>query len=587
MGNFFEELKRRNVVKAAISYVVVSWATIQVTQILFEAFEIPTIVLRYVLFTLIGGFPLWLLFAYRFEWTPTGFKKTEDVEPEVSVSKQTGKRLNTIIIASLIVAVLLLLADRFFNITRPANQTGAPEKSIAVLPFADMSPGKDQEYFSDGLSEELLNLLAKIPDLKVIARTSSFAFKGKHEDLRIIGEKLGVAYILEGSVRKSGNTLRITTQLIKARDGSRLWNETYDRTLDDIFKVQDDIAGHVVQQLKVTLLGGNVPVSTIMKPEAYNLYIEGLYFARRVSKENLEKAEVKFKEALAIDSAVAPIWDGLSSVYSNQTGPGWRPVEEGIRLAKEAALKALELNPNYAPAHSSLSYIYRTFDLDFEKADKEIKKALELDPGNVSVISNAATLASSLGRLDEAIELGKKAIAADPLRSTSHFNLSVNYYQKGDWENAETSMRKVLELAPERNAVYYILSRIQLLSGQEKEAMESLEREPEEGWKVCGWPLIYSKLGRKAEADAALKNLIAGYSDDSAYQIAQLYSYRGEIDKAFEWLERAYQQQDAGLSLLMVDPLMRNLHNDLRWLSFLQKMNVANYWHEYKAKYLK
>jgi len=255
LKHFLHELQRRNVIKAAISYVVFSWVLIQAASILYPSFGWGQGAITNTVIVLVIGFPLWIVFAYVFEWTPKGFKKTDDVAEEASVAKTTGKKMNAVIFVGMALAIVLLVADRIFNFTGAMETPSTNDKSIAVLAFADMSPDRDQEYFSDGISEEILNLLAKIPDLKVISRTSSFSYKGKEQNIKKIGEELQVAHVLEGSIRKAGNTFRITAQLIDTRDGAHIWSETYDRPMDSIFKVQDEIAGRVTRQLKATLLG--------------------------------------------------------------------------------------------------------------------------------------------------------------------------------------------------------------------------------------------------------------------------------------------------------------------------------------------
>ncbi len=484
--------------------------------------------------------------------------------------------------AVLLFALSYFAFQKFYN---PSATDGQPEKSIAVLPFVNMSTDKEQEYFSDGLSEELLNLLAKIPDLKVIARTSSFSFKGKNEDLRTIGEKLGVTHILEGSVRKNGNTLRITAQLIKVDDGTHIWSETYDRTLDDIFKLQDEISAAVVDQLKLKLLKTATQPAP-MKAEAYNLYLEGRFFTNRSNKESFEKAIEKFKEALAMDPDAALVWAGLSTAYANQAGNGFIPVDDGYRQARQAAEKALQLNPNLGAGYKSLGSMYMNYDWDFVRADEAFKKALELDPTGAGPLANSAILLLHLGKLDESIELSKKAIAADPLRAGIYSNLSITYYFKGELDKAEAAIRKTLDMAPGFGGAYNRLSCIQLAQGKYEAALQSILKENEDGWLLEGLPLVYYKLNRKVEAEKALDNLIQKHGDGSACQIAETYAYLDEKDKAFEWLEIAYKQRDGGMVQMLGDPLLRTLHSDARWLPFLQKMRLADYWPEYKKKYL-
>ena len=416
-------------------------------------------------------------------------------------------------------------------------------------------------------------MLAKIPELKVIGRTSSFSFKGKNEDLRTIAEKLGVAHILEGSVRKSGNTVRITAQLINAIDGTHLWSETYDRNMDDIFKVQDEIAGAVVSQLKVALL---VPIQpATQNPEAYNLYLQGKYFADRRGKENYALAIEKYKLALAIDSNSAPAWAGLAFVYISQVGSGDVPVKVGFTQAREAVQQALQIDPLLSEAFAVQGRIYWSYDWDWAKADESTKRALELAPGNAASLLTAGRLALNSGRFDKAIALLKQSIAIEPLRAYTYIIMAQAHYYAGNFPEAEAASRKALELNPASPVTNYRLAMVQLEQGKYEAALESILKEPHEGWRFSGLPLVYYKLNRKAESDAALKELITKYSQEGAYQVAEAYAYRGEIDLAFQWLERAYQQRDPGLTEMKVSRLLKNLHSDARWLPFLKKMKLA------------
>jgi serine/threonine protein kinase/TolB-like protein/Tfp pilus assembly protein PilF len=453
-------------------------------------------------------------------------------------------------------------------------QTGTP--SIAVLPFVNMSSDKEQEYFSDGLSEELLNDLAKIPGLRVAARTSSFQFKGKTEDLRTVGEKLNVGTILEGSVRKEGNRVRITAQLIKAADGFHMWSETYDRELKDVFAVQDEIARSVAGSLKVTLLGGKTatPSAQGTNADAYNAYLQGRYFLGRRSKENVEKALGYYEQAIKLDPAYAPAWVGLADAYSSLGDAGYLPVEEGYRKAREAADRALALDVNLAEAHAAMGLIKTNYDWDWAGADAAFQRALSLEPANAMVVLQAARLAAALGRFEEALALDRRAVTLDPLNTRAHFTLGLHAYYAGRLEEAAAAMKKALELNPERPLLHEMLSRIYLAQVRPQEALAEAEREPEEWSRLEGLALAYHALGRKKEADAALAELIAKHHADSAYQIAEVYAFRGEADRAFEWLERAYSQRDGGLAQMKGDPLLKSLERDPRYAAFLKKMRL-------------
>jgi len=455
-----------------------------------------------------------------------------------------------------------------------AGQTGTP--SIAVLPFVNMSSDKEQDYFSDGLSEELLNDLAKIPGLRVAARTSSFQFKGKTEDLRTVGEKLNVGTILEGSVRKEGQRVRITAQLIKVADGFHLWSETYDRQLNDIFAVQDEIARSVAGSLKVTLLGGKTatPSAQGTNADAYNAYLQGRYFYERRTKENLEKAAGYYEQATKLDPSYAPAWVGLAETRSKQADQGYLPIEEGYRKARAAAERALALDPNLAEAHAAMGWIEMSYDWDWSGADASYQRALAREPGNASVVRGASELASNLGRFAEALAQDRRAIELDPLNVSTHIYLGEHAYRAGRLEEAAAAFKKALDLNPERPFTHTGLGMVYLEQGRAQEALAEMEREPEPFYHLGGQALAYHALGQKKEADEALAEYVAKYHAEGAYQIAELYAFRGETDKAFEWLERAYAQRDTGLSQMKGDLLLKSLERDPRYAAFLKKMRL-------------
>jgi len=448
--------------------------------------------------------------------------------------------------------------------------------SIAVLPFVDLSPNRDQEYFADGLTEELLNVLVKNSRLRVAGRTSSFQFKNKSEDLRAIGKKLNVSTLLEGSVRKAGSRVRITTQLVKVADGFHLWSETYDRELDDIFGVQDDIARSVADALNVALLGGATGASNARSPnaEAYNTYLQGRYFLGLNTKETLEKAIQYFRQALDLDSSYAPAWAGLSQAYAGQAAEGYLSAEAGYQKARKAVERALELDPNLAEAHAALGALQRTYEWDWAEADAEQQRALKLSPGNATVVLGAARMASTLGRLEEAMRLTRRAAELDPLNVTVHYRLARYAFFLGRLDQAEAAFQKVLELNPEYPGAHQDLGMVYLAQSRTDAALAEMKQEGRSLWERFGLAMLYHTLGEPKDSEAKLSELIEGYQEVAAYQIAEVYAYRGETDRAFEWLERAYAQKDAGLSQIKGDPLLKSLVGDPRYPAFLKKMRL-------------
>jgi serine/threonine protein kinase/Tfp pilus assembly protein PilF len=448
--------------------------------------------------------------------------------------------------------------------------------SIAVLPFADLSVNRDQQYFSDGLAEELLNVLARIPGMRVTARTSSFQFRDEGTDLRTIGQKLNVANILEGSVRKDGQRLRIGVQLINARDGFRLWSETYERQMDGIFAVQEDISRSVAGALKVALLGRTSPALShqTKDPEAYNSYLLGRYFYGRRGKEDLERAESYYKSAIGLDSGYAAAWAGLAQVHHRQADNGYLSIEEGYGMARRETERALALDDSLALAHAEMGWIKRAHDWDWEGADTSYQRALALDPGGGAALVGAAVLAFNLGRLDEAIELDTRAVNVDPLSVAAHNNLGFHAHYAGRQEEAAAALRKALELNPNFPVSRVLLGRVLLDQGKRQEALKEMDREPDRVWRSYGLCLAYHALGRASEAEAALTAFVKDYGETMAFQIAEVFAYRGETDRAFEWLERAFTLRDSGLADIKNDPLLKGVQSDLRYAALLRKLRL-------------
>lgn len=475
---------------------------------------------------------------------------------------------------AIILAVLLVgAAFLYANLKNTVNTSPSIDRSIAVLPFSDLSPKNDQEYFSDGLSEELLNLLARIPDLKVISRTSAFSFKGKNEDVRVIGERLGVAYILEGSVRKSNNKIRITAQLIQVSDGSHIWSKTFDRTLDDIFKVQDEIANTVVEELKISLTNGNDLHSVSTNSEAYTLYLQGKYYFGKRSQENVDQAIEYFKQAIDIDSNNASFWAALSLAYSSQANNGYVNAADGYKHARGAAEKAIALDPKLATGHYALATIKATYDWDWAGASDDFQKAYSLDKVNFGTLNGMANLAFTLGRQDEAIALYKKALELDPLRIPIKINLGRTLMCANQPVEAMGIFKKVLEMNAQFPTAHYHLGLCYLLQGKPDEAVEEIEKESVEDWKLQGLAIAYYGANKKTKADSLLQTFIKEYQEVSAFQIAEVYGYRHENDKAFEWLEKAYTHRDGGLTTIIDNQWFASIKDDPRYNLFLGKMN--------------
>ena len=482
-------------------------------------------------------------------------------------------------------AVLTLIATAMAVYFWPARNKpiarALNNSSIAVLPFADLSPGKDQEYFSDGLTEELIDDLAKVPGLKVVARSSAFQFKGRNEDLRAVGRKLGVANVLEGRVRKEGNQVRITAELIKADDGFQLWSETYDREVSHIFAAQDEIALAVASALQVKLLSANsaaIPATPrTTNSEAYQAYLQGQYFiARGQDREDLTKALAYSERAIKLDANYAPAWAQNSQVLERLARIGLIDNADGFRRARESAERAISLDAGSATGYMTLALVQMNHDWDWEGADASLKKAALLEPGSAAVLANRAHLVRILGRVEEAVALYEQAIALDPLRANFHLALGYELYFLDRNEGALAALQKAQELNPQLSSLHLTYCQILLAQGRWQSALEEIEKETGDWEKLSGEVLAYHALGRREESENALKTLIATHQNDAAYQIAEAYAYRGEIEKAFAWLDRSYRQRDPGTPELKTDPLMKTLRQDQRFAKLLKRMHLSD-----------
>ncbi len=585
--NFFAELKRRNVVRMAGLYLVGAWLLTQVASTVLPMFGAPDWLPRTIVILLAIGFVPALIFSWVFELTPEGLRRDEEVSPEQSIAPQTARRMDRMIIVVLLLALGYFAFDKFVLGPRRA---GAPNessssinaKSIAVLPFVNMSSDKEQEYFSDGLSEELLNQLAQVPQLRVIARTSSFSFKGKEVDVSTIARALNVANVLEGSVRKSATTLRVTAQLIRASDSSHLWSQTYDRERTDIFKVQDEIASDVVAALKVKLL----PTQELPKaprtsdPEAYQQYLQGRYYLNRFSIADFEKARAFLGRAIELDPTFPLAWAALSQVWNLQTG--WsdkltrEQFKDGVVHARDAADRALKLDPDLPEALAARFAIQFYFDFDWKGGAQTIKRAQALAPSDPLVLISAAQVAAIFGDYARGVDLARKAVALDPVNAQVRVYLGNALLQARKPAESRIEYEHVAELNPSTPWAYAGGGMVDLFEGKNAEALAAAEHETTEFARLVVSAVALWNLGRKEESDAALATLINDDADVGAFQIAEVYSGRGDKDNAFLWLDRARRQQDPGIAYYPNDPLLDSLRSDPRWAIFQRSMGLTD-----------
>jgi TolB-like protein/Tfp pilus assembly protein PilF len=453
-------------------------------------------------------------------------------------------------------------------VTRPIN-----EKSIAVLPFLDMSEKKDQGYFSDGLSEELITLLAQIQDLQVIARTSSFHFRNQDVSLKEIARALGVAHVLEGSVRRAGNTVRVTAQLIRTDNGVHLWSQSYDRDVKDIFQVQDEIAAAVVGSLKLKLLAMGSDPHRSDSPEAYNLFLRAREFRRRGNLEDIERAVAAYRQAIALDPNYAAAYAGLSfaeTAIANSTQDAAR-----FALARDAAEKALQLAPQFVDAYRARAQL-RLETLDFAGARADSEMALTLAPGESAVQSLYGAQIAAFGKIPQAISAMKKAIDLDPLSGYAWANVGLFQTATDDYPAARQSIERALAISPTADSLHFALGQLDLLQGRLVEAQTEFQKQSTEANRRMGVAMVEYANGHDKQSQSALKDLIAKNAGDMAYQVAEIYAWRGEKDKAFEWLERAYQQRDSGLNGIAWDPLLSSLKGDPRYGALLTKLDLSD-----------
>jgi TolB-like protein/Tfp pilus assembly protein PilF len=587
--SFFNELKRRNVLRVAAAYVVAAWLIIQVVETIFPAFgfgdsavRIATIVLAICLIPTI-------VLSWVYEITPEGLKLEKDVDRSRSITPQTGKKLDRIIMVVLAISLTFFAIDKFvIEPKRDAEQleiatekavekafaeveAALPERSIAVLPFVDMSPEGDQEYFSDGISEELLNLLAKIPELRVISRSSAFSFKGKGIEITKIAEQLRVRHILEGSVRKSGNQVRITAQLIDAQTDTHLWSETYDRAMENIFDIQDDISAAVVEKLKISLLG-DAPRTYETDSVAYAIFLQAEHLRMQNASESLEQAVVLYNEALSIDPDYPPAWIGLSGVYANQALDGVLPENE----AKRAANRALAIDPEYARAHALLGGLLTAFDGNFSAAAEHIRRALASDSSDIYIIAHAARLARYLGRIDDEIALREYVAIRDPVSSIAHGVLGAAYLGAGRYDEAIGAFRTALTISPDYIGAHYFIGIALLRQNKAREALEAFQQEPDEEYRIKGTALAFYELGLQEDFEAAFRELRERWGEKWQPEIAHVYAWIGDSDSAFEWLEKEYARSGKRtIPEIVADFHFSHIHDDSRWVPFLEKLGKA------------
>ena len=578
---FFGELKRRNVYKVAVAYAVVGWLLIQVATQVFPFLEIPNWAIRLVILITALCFPVALIIAWAFELTPEGVKRTE-VADAAHQRSRGGVWIAVVVVAAMLSLGLFFLGRYTArNTTARQSETATAsnlQKSIAVLPLVNTSGDASNEYFSDGLSEELIAVLAKIPELKVIGRSSSFFFKGKSGDSAAIGQKLGVANLIEGSVRKQGDRVRIVAELISAVDGRSLWSDTYDRELKDVFAVQEEIAKAVAEQMKVRLLGEKTrsdAVPSNQNPAAHNAVLQSDFYFQQQTAESIQKAISFAQEAVRLDPNYALAYAKLSQAWrqyaaSFATGNAEKAYEE----ARVAAEKAASLAPDLVEVRKAIGWISMTPRLDFRAAEKEFRRALELSPGDAGAKNAMSYALIAQGRLAEAEQTCREAILLDPLVTVLWYNLGRLAVAAGRYQDAEESFRKGLEIQPHAARFHTYLATLDILQRNPTAALQQAQLEPDDFWREYALTLVQQTQPDRAAADTALKNFSSKYATNGAYQIAVIHALRKEPDEMFRWLDNAYATHDSGLTQLVITPFVFDYRDDPRFVALCQKLGV-------------
>lgn len=585
LQRWVEELRRRRVFRALVGYGIAALIVLRASDALLQAARLPAWILSAEVVALGLGFPITVALAWVFDLTSGGVQRTPG--PEAGGGSGPPLRGGRVALAVIGLGLLAAAPGLVYHFvlrggSRPAEASApapaAHGPSIAVLPLVNLSSDKEQEYFSDGLTEELLNLLAKVPGLRVAARTSAFAFKGKNVNMTEIGRELGVSSVLEGSVRKSGDQVRITTQLINASDGYHLWSETYDRKLTDVFALQDEIAAAVVSALKLKLLQPpSARERRTASPEAYDQYLLGRQLFFRSNVEDYRRSVQAFRRAVDLDPAYAPAWAGLASAtyWVADSADSAAAIDAGQAQARAAAEKAIALRPDLADGYLARGFIRAAVEYDWKGGEADLQRALSIEPENPEGLSTYGNVVlRATGRLPEAAALMRRAVVLDPLNPRFLNELGCVLVGLGELAPAREVLNRSLELSPRQTFTAGYVGLAWLLEGKPEEALVANERASLELFRLTGAAMAHHDLGHAAESRRLLDEIIAKYSHSAAYQIAEVHAWRGEPERAFAWLERARVQRDGGLTIVKTDPCMRNLRADPRWRPLLRSLNL-------------
>ena len=596
--SFFAELKRRNVIRAATFYAASAWLVVQIATQVFPLFNVPNWMVGWIVVAAMIGFPFAMLFSWFYEWTPQGIQRESDVMLGESIVIETGRKLDRLIIVVLGVAVVLLLTNQFVlrkdAIPAAADSPGLvapavadalaapiPDKSIAVLPLANQGGNKDEQYFSDGLSEDLITALAQFSSLKVISRNSSFQFRDSKEDAAAIGRKLGVAHLLEGSVRREGDMVRISAELVHAADGIAVWSRNYDRPYKDLFKLQDEITGAVAIELQAKLLTVAGAVVQSDRPpsgnlDAYKTWLLGKDYKARNTEADVRKAIELYATATRFDPRYAQAWASLSGAWTTLSRDylGGTAAVQAYAQARTAANTALALAPDLAEAHMALAYLLLETDMDFGGSEAENRRALQLAPDDPTAKFNLGSSMAIMGRVEPAIDLTRQALATDPRNAAWHASLADYLSATGRLDEADQAIGKAIALQPDASGYHLIRMTIAIQRGDAKAAMAAALLESAGPFHDIAVGQALQVGNDRHAADAALRALIATSADYAGYQIAQIHALRKDPDNMFAWLDRAWTHRDTGITTLLYDPIILRYRNDPRFAVFCKKAGL-------------
>jgi TolB-like protein/Tfp pilus assembly protein PilF len=571
--SFFSELKRRNVIRIGIGYAVASWVIVEVASVLLPTFEAPDWILRAIVLALIAGLPIALLIAWVFELTPEGIKKEDNVDtPEEEVFKARTARK-----ADLTIMALLTLALSYFIIEKIwlSGVVRGNMDAIAVLPFSDMSPRRDQEYFAEGLTIELLNMLSRVADLKVTGKTSAFQFKDYKGDFKAIGKTLKVGTILEGSVRAVDDNVRITTNLIDAEDGHTLWSANYDRKLNNIFQVQDEIARAVVKALQAQLFEtAEEPEERVVSAEAYTAYQQGNFLQGQLTVEDQNSAIKYFERAISEDPAFAEPLVGMANAKL-MLALNMVAIDRDVGIGEATGYldQALRLDDELADAHVAKALIKQINFRDYVGAELDLKRALDIDPKHITALRRLGTIYGMQGRYEEAMGTFQVIIDRDPLNSPTYSNYSYNALAAGELSVAKEMIGKVLEFSPDSVFANFQLARVYMAEGDLAEARVAIEREPHPVWKNIGLGMISCMEGDTETGTSIANELI---EQREIFNAAEIYNLCGDTEKVFELLQQAASDRDPALTEMKLSWAMTPLRKDPRWQEILEVMGFPN-----------